>query len=277
MTDHKTIFSSLKKCNQVGKKLSSSGKYILIDGMMIGYQKPEMDETEAVGLGISFIEEKILNKMDAIPYIGIEIDGNLLYQTCQECEFIQFTIDKKFLYIEFKALEADDESNSFKEYAIEKGYKPKDIDIGLSSNFANDIDLYELYINYKKSYKPKMKTVIKSIDCRIIKDINDSKILKKCRKIIKQLEQSKFLGYKELQPEIFERLFTASQPIELKINIDDDKIYPIRLMKSVLNTATSKSTCEIRLLSCDDFSFLVIEITSSGFITCNVYRVINFN
>ena len=276
MTDHKTIFSSLKKCNQIGKKLSTSGKYILINGMMIGYQKPAMDETEAAGLSVSFIEDKILNKMDAIPYIGIEIDGNLLYQISQECEFIQFTIDDSFLHIEFKALEADNDSDSFKKFAIEKKYKPEDIDIGLATNFTNDIDLYELYINYKKSYKPEMKTVIKSIDCKIIKNIEDSKILKKSKKIIGQLENAKFLGYKELQPEIFERLFMSSQPIELKINIDDDKMYSIRLMKSVLNTATSKSTCEIRLLGHDDFSFLIIEITSGGFITCNIYKVINF-
>ena len=279
MSSQKDIFSSLKKCNQIGKKLSTSGKYILIDGMMIGYQKPKMDETEANGLGISFIENKLLSKMDGLPYIGVEIDGNELYQVYQDSEFIKFMIDSTYLYLEFKSTETEEESDGFKELALEKGFKESDIDIGLATNFdsTTDIDLYELYINYKKTYKPKTKVVTKTIKYRIIKNVEDCKILRKTRKVFKRIENAKFLGYKELQPEIFDKLFNATQPIEIKINNEiTNDVFILRLMKSVLNTATSKSNCEMRLLDCGEYSYLIVEIGISGFITCNIYRVVNY-
>ena len=77
MTDQKTLFSALKKCNQIGKKLSYDGTYIMVSGMMMGYTWQEMDETEARGLCVSFIESKLLNKLDALPYIGLKINGNM--------------------------------------------------------------------------------------------------------------------------------------------------------------------------------------------------------
>lgn len=278
MIDHKSIFSSLKKCNQIGKKLATDGKYILTNGMMIGYKKPDQDETEAVGLGVAFIENKILSKMDALPFMNIEIDGNLLYQTYQDCEFIKFSIDKDNLYIEFKATETEEEFVGFRELALKKGFKEDDINLGISTNFDKtvDIDLYELYINYKKTYKSKTKIVTKNIICKRIYKIGDSKILKKSKKIFTKLEKCNFLGYKELQSEIFDKLINATQPIEFKINLENNEIYSLRLMKSILNGATSKTNCEIRLLGNDDYSYLIVELDVSGFIICNIFRVIKF-
>ena len=60
MTDQKALFSALKKCNQIGKKLSYDGTYIMVSGMMMGYTWQDMDETEARGLCVSFIESKLL-------------------------------------------------------------------------------------------------------------------------------------------------------------------------------------------------------------------------
>lgn len=277
MIDDKTIFSTLKKCNQIGKKLSNNGVYLMVSGMMIGYSEQQMDETEAQGLGISFIENKLLSKLDAIPYIGLKIDGNQLYQYSQEYDFEKFSISNEYLNIEFKATEATDEdfNNDFKKDALKKGYNENSIDIGISNNFSNDIDLYEFYLNYKKTYKPKVKILTKSVKCKIID--YDNKILKKANSIISSLEKCTFLGYKELQPEIFDRMISSTQPVDMKIPIGDNKndSYPIRLMKSLFNTASTKSSCELRLVDADIYKYLIIEITNSGFITCMIYKVID--
>ena len=118
MTDQKALFSALKKCNQIGKKLSYDGTYIMVSGMMMGYTWQDMDETEARGLCVSFIESKLLNKLDALPYIGLKINGNELYSASQEYEFERFTINSDYLFIEFKATEATEASfnEDFKNY-----------------------------------------------------------------------------------------------------------------------------------------------------------------
>lgn len=275
---HKNIFSSLKKCNQIGKKLSSDGTYILTDGMMIGYTSQNQDEVEAVGLGISFIETKILSKMDALPYMNILIDGNLLYQTAQDGEFLQFSVDSKNVYIEFKTMETEEISVGFKLLALKKGFSEESIDSGLLTNFEkSDIDLYELYLNYKKNNKPKTKSVIKKLECPIINNFNKNKIIKKTNKVINEILKSKFIGYKELQPEIYDRLYNSTQPIEFKISSEnEDGTRVIRLMKSILSGGSSKSTCELRLFDSDDYSYLIIELTMSGFVVCNIYKVVNF-
>ena len=123
MLDQKTIFSNLKKCNQIGKKLSSDGIYILVSGMMIGYDDLPLDATEANSLSISFIESKILEKMDAIPYIGIMIDGNKLYQMASEFDFDRISIDSQYLNIEFIGYETSDSQviDDFRAAAKEKG------------------------------------------------------------------------------------------------------------------------------------------------------------
>lgn len=276
MTNHKDIFSALKKCNQIGKKLATNSKYILTNGMMIGYCKPAQEEHEAVGLGIAFIDNKILSKMDALPFMNIIIDGDELYQISQESEFLQFTVDNRNVYIEFKALETEEISDAFLEFASEKGFKEEDIQTGLLTNFEkSDIDLYELYLNYKKNNKPKTKTVIKRVECERIYRQDDCKILRKTIKVFKQLEKCNFLGYKELQPEIYEKLYNANQPIEFKINIDEE-VHIIRLMKSVLSGATAKTNCEIRLLGNDNKTYIIIELQMSGFIICNIFRIIDF-
>lgn len=275
MNNHKEIFSTLKKCNQIGKKLSKNGYYLLVSGMMIGYTFQDMDETEASSLSISFIENKLLDKLDALPYIGLIIPGNDLYQISQECEFNQFTIDKDNLYIEFTATETTDVSfnNDFKEVAIAQGFDANNIDIGLQSDFSNDIDLYELFINYKKTYKPKIQITTKSILCKIINDNN--KILKKSNSIIKNISNGEFLGYKELSTEVFERILMATQPIELNIQIKNNGQYTLRVMKSIFTTATTKSMCELRIIRSGDFDYLIVEISTAGFVTCNIYKVIN--
>lgn len=276
MTNHKDIFSALKKCNQIGKKLATNGKYILTDGMMIGYCKPAQEEHEAVGLGISFIDSKVLSKMDALPYMNIIIDGDELYQVSQESEFLQFTVDNNNVYIEFKAVETEEISDTFVEFAIEKGFKEEDIQSGLLTNFEkSDIDLYELYLNFKKNNKPKTKSIIKRVICKRVYKSDDCKILRKTKKVFKQLEQCKFLGYKELQPEIYEKLYNANQPLEFKINIDNET-HIIRLMKSVLNGGSAKSDCEIRIVGNEYSSYTIIELGVSGFIICNIFRIVDF-
>lgn len=274
--NNEEIFGALKKCNQIGKKLSLDGIYLLVSGMMIGHKFQDISEPEASGLGISFIESKILNKLGAIAYIGIKIDGNLLYQMSKEYEFKNFDIDDKYLNINFNATIATDESfnDDFKLAALERGFKDVEIDDGIASNFNNDIDLYEFYLKYKKVYKPSVKTTIKSLKCKIIKD--DEKILKKSNSVIDKLSTGKFIAYKTMSSEIIERILEASQPIEIKLESEEKKIYILRIMKSLFLTASSKSECEIRLIGNGDFNYLIIEIINSGFITCIVYKIINF-
>ena len=138
MTDQKALFSALKKCNQIGKKLSYDGTYIMVSGMMMGYTWQDMDETEARGLCVSFIESKLLNKLDALPYIGLKINGNELYSASQEYEFERFTINSDYLFIEFKATEATEASfnEDFKKYngKYHMVYK-RDIYVKSGSNF----------------------------------------------------------------------------------------------------------------------------------------------
>lgn len=280
MTDaiHKNIFSALKKCNQIGKKLSTSGLYILTDGMMIAYEDQNQDEVEAVGLGIAFIETKVMSKMDALPYMNILIDGNTLYQLSQDGEFLRFTTDSRNIYIEFKTVETEEVSDGFKSLALEKGFSEESIMSGLLTNFEkSDIDLYELYLKYKKENKTKTKSVVKKLECPIIHNLSKNKIIKKANKVINEICSSTFVGYKELQQEIYDRLYDASQPVEFKIVPDDENdVRVIRLMKSVLNGGSSKSNCELRLFDRDHYSYLIVELTVSGFVVCNIFKVVNF-
>ncbi len=271
--NHDEIFNALKKCNQIGKKLAT-GKYILVSGMMIGYDELDPLETEAYGLSVCFIENKLLSKMDAIPYIGIEIDGNELYQVSQECKFIKFTVDSSYLNIEFDMVTTTDSSfnDEFMNLAIDKGYDKDEIKTEINNMFANNIDLYELYLNFKKEYKPQTKNIIKTVRCKIIDKHNN--ILKKSKDIINDLKVSHFLGYKELRPEIIERILGSSQPINVQVDTENTK-FSIRIMKSLLVSATSKSNCEFRIFENNKFSYLVVEVSNSNFITCTIYKIIN--
>lgn len=278
MTNHKEIFTALKKCNQVGKKLASNGKYILTDGMMIAYKKPEQDETEANGLSVAFIDNKVMSKMDALPFMNIEIDGNLLYKISQEGEFIQFTADRNNLYIEYNAYELEDISDKFREFAMSKGFKEEEINLALETNFENntDIDLYELYLKYSKKNE-QVVTVSKTAAFKRIKKQEESKILKKCVKTLNKLNGCRFIGYEELSSEDMEKLVNSTQPIEFKIKSDDDnETYIIRLMKSILSGANAKAACELRLFNNGKHLYLIVEIGVSGFIICNLFRVVNF-
>ena len=75
--DQSSVYKTLLKINQVGKKMAPHSKYIISNGILIAYSKQAMGDTEANPISIGFIEDKLYKKIEGIgDNIGIKINGN---------------------------------------------------------------------------------------------------------------------------------------------------------------------------------------------------------
>lgn len=279
--DVKKCFNALKKCNEIGKKMTPCSKYILINGMIIAYQnifdKDDKDMYTAQGLNISFIDDKICKDLDALCYIPLLIDGIELYRISKEYEFNRFKIDDDFLYLIYRGLYTDAESfnDDFIKFAMGKGFNKSHIKNELSSNFNNDIDLYEIYINYKKTYKPKEIYKEFIIKCKIL--YKENTIINKSNEIIKDLLNCEYISKKELDCEIWQRILNSGKPVTLKFKENNNELFKIRLMKSLFKTATTSSKINIKLIKkSDNIYYAIINIINKGFQTNIIYKTIKY-
>jgi hypothetical protein len=246
---------------------------------MISYKEPDDDmDNDAIGLGVSFIEDSISDKLGILNYIPIEIDGTKLYQTDKEYTFNRFEIDDKYLYIIFDGLYADDSNfmGDFIDLALSEGYDKDLVYDSIQTNFLTNLNLYSFYIDYKKKYKPSKVHKEFIVKCKILNTNNN--ILNKSEEIINHMIESNKVFETELEHEVFEKIFTAEKPMLMDINLGHTN-YKLRLMKSIFKTSTAKSEAGIKIYDdCDNnlIYYLVTYIHNKGFITCNIYKTVCF-
>lgn len=281
--DLKKCFNAFKKCNEIGKKMTPSSEYVLINGMIIAYQntfdKDDKNNYVAYGVNISFIDKKICEDLDALCYIPILVNGTEVYRMNKEYEFNRFEIDDDNLYLIYRGLFTDNSSfnDNFIELAKSKGFHESYIKSEINSQFNNDIDLFELYLKYSKEYKPKKEYKEFKIKCEILKNEND--IIQKSNKVIKQLHKCKYVTEKDVDTEIFQRILNSGKPTVFKFKDDNNnEIFKVRLMKSLFKTASTSSKINIKLLKDEDndFYYLLLNIINKGFHTVIVYRAVNY-
>ena len=280
--DNKKCFTAFKKCNEIGKKMTPSSEYVLTNGMIIAYQnkfpKDDKDELSAYGVNISFIDNKICENLDALYYIPLLVNGSDVYRMNKEYKFDRFEVDNDYVYLIYKGLHADDSDfiNDFLELGESKGFHKSYIQSEINNNFNNDIDLYELYINYKKIYKPKERYKEFKLKCKILKEKNN--ILKKSDEIIEKLSNCKYISEKDMDSEIYQRIINSEKPtvFRFKDNKNND-IFRVRLMKSLFKTSTTSSKIHIKILKDDeDFYYILLNIINRGFHTVIIYKAINY-
>lgn len=281
--DVKKCFNALKKCNEIGKKMTQSSIYVLINGMIIAYQnkydKDDKNEYVAYGVNISFIGDKLCKDLDALCYIPVIINGTDFYRMTKEYQFNRFEIDDDYLYIIYRGLFTDDSNfnNDFIELAKSKGYHESYIQSEINNGFNNDIDLYEIYLNYKKTYKPKEQYKEFKIECKILKDSND--IIDKSNDIISELELCEYITEKDMDSEIYQKIMNSGRPTVFKFrDNNDNEIFKIRLMKSLFKTASTSSNINIKLLKNENnnFYYVLLNIINKEFHTVIIYRAVNY-
>lgn len=282
--DLKKCYTAFKKCNEIGKKMSPSSMYILVNGMMISYQdkfdEGDKEEYVAHGINISFIDEKICKDLDALCYIPLLINGTDVYRMNKEYDFDRFEINEDYLYLVYKGIVADesDFTNDFIDFAIDKGFNKEYVWNEIQSNFSNDIDLLEIYIKYKKQYKPKEKYKEFKIECEILKEEND--MIKKSNKIIKELLSSNIIAEKDIDDAIYQRVLIMEKPTTLKFrNDNDEEVFKLRVMKSLFRTGSTSSKTSIKICKNkddDNSYYILLNIINKGFHNVIVYRAINY-
>lgn len=279
--DIKKCFNALKKCNEIGKKMTQSSVYVLINGMIIAYQnkydKDDKNDYVAYGVNISFASDKICKDLDALCYIPLVINGIDFYRMNKEYQFNRFEINDDYLFIIYRGLFTNnsDFNNDFIQIAKSKGYHESYIQSEINNGFNNDIDLYEIYLKYKKTYKPKEEYKEFKIKCKILKKEND--IINKSNDIISKLKSCEYVSEKKIDPEIYKKIMNSGRPTVFKFRDDDDnEIFKIRLMKSLFKTASTTSNVNIKLLKNKEFYYILLNIINKEFHTVIIYKAINY-
>lgn len=270
--DNETIYKALKKCNNIGKKMGS-GSYILVDGILMAESFVEEDDTKSVPFSIAFLDDKTISQLDALSYIGLEIDGLKLYEYSNQYDFGGFTIGNDSIDIIFNTTYEDNKGyiNKFKDILRSKGYTDDQIAFHEFSMYKSDINVYEEYIKYKKNNKPEQIATTISLPMKIID--KDNYFLKNGNRIIDSLSNQNLLYEKELVSEVYNEILDSKSPMELSVG--DIKI---RLMKSVFVTGSTKSDASILLYDTPkkDILYMVIKITTSSITVCNIYKIHNY-
>ena len=269
--DKNNIFTALKKCNNIGKKLGS-GTYIIVDGMLISEGVDDENETASSPFAISFLDDKLIKQLDALAYIGLEVDGLKLYEYINNYEFDGFNVSDKYIYAIFNTTYVDDKGfiNDFNNILREKGYTEEQIGYHEFMMYSADINVYEEYIKYKKSNKPKEIHTHINLPLKVITEKHE--LLKKANNIIDELSTRELVGEKELLPEIYSKILESKSPVELDVG----DIH-LRLMKSLFVTGTTKSKVLIKKIFCSkNTRYLIIEIENSGITTCNIYKILKY-
>jgi len=235
-----------------------------------------------IGFSVTFIDDTILKNMEGLEHIPLFIDGSKFYQMNKEngSGFKRFEIDDDYVHLVYDAIELPEINLmlEFKAHALVLGFDADTINFGILSDFENDIDLYDAFIQFRNENKPVPRTIESKLSIPIIKE--DNPILKLSNELITKLKNTKrdLVQEKELSAEVLDRILAAEKPVVMGFEFGGNiGTYKIRLMKSLFKTATAKSPVDLKVVPCDDGIFYnIISVKNKNFYTCNVYRVINY-
>lgn len=276
------MYSALKKCNNIGKKLSLNSDYVICKGMILGYFTDPGDDTTAPGLdashiSVSFMDSTVLKNMGALAGIGLYINGDELYRYIQDYKFNSFMVDDDYVHVVYDRTCVDDSSflHDFKEHALNLGYNKDKINTSINCNFSDDIDLYDIYLKYKKSYVPTENTIQDHFRMKRLYDCDTNKIISKCNRVIDNLLECEYESEKDISDEVLSKILNSNMPMLMNFNIGNGNIFKLRLMKSLFKTASAKSSANIKILHYrDDIYYVIIAVSTSGFMTYHVYKTL---
>lgn len=277
LNDSNSIYKSLIKINQIGKKLAPHSHYILSNGCLLSHTKQEMADIIANPITIAFIDNKLLKGIDGLGNnIGILIDGDNLYKYSQEYEFenieiLENGININFIYYSVNSSTYDDD---FKKILKDKGFSDDDISLAAVNNYTSNMDIYDLYLKYKKTYEPKKEKTLISLFCEYAKTNNF--MYKKCEYAIDLLNNSNLLYDDDIIQEVLDIITDAKQPKVKTFNLNNGKEIKIRLMKSIFNPISAKSIAGIMILQYKNIYILVSRIIVSGITVFNIFRILDF-
>ena len=276
LENQESIYKSLLKVNQIGKKLSPNSLYILTNGVMISYYEQEMSDTEANHIGMAFLDNSLHKKLDGIgDNIGILIDGDKLYELSKNYDFDSISLTKHGININFiyYAVNESNYEERFKDILRAKKFSEDEILIASNNDYKNNIDIYDLYLKYKKENKPVEERSTISTTCKFI--TTDNYMYQKTHNIINEINNSELLYYDDIQEEILNLVLNSRHAITLKFPVEG-KDFKIRFMKSLFNPITSKSTSSILIYKNSNRYLLGIQINLTGMIVVKIYSIVNY-
>jgi len=275
--NQESIYKALLKANQIGKKLAPHSNYILSNGIMISHDEQEMSVTIANPISIGIIEKSLYKKLEGIgDKIGILICGNTLYKYSQEYEFgnIEITNDGIKVNFVYYSLNEDSYDKNFVKILLSKGFKADEISYAATTNYTSNMDMYDLFLDYKKNYEPvKEKTYI-SVLCEYVTE--DNYLFKKSEKAINLLNKSELVYEEDIIQDIFNIIFTAEQPVTRKFELNTGKQIKVRLMKSLFNPVSTKSSTGLSIYKYKDMYLLVSRADVTGVTVFNIYQILDF-
>ena len=277
--DQTSVYKTLLKINQVGKKMAPHSKYIISNGVLIAHSKQGMGDTEANPISIGFIEDKLYKKLEGLgDNIGIKINGNDLYKMSQEYDFesIDYCEDDECVKINFVYYSINNNTyeENFKDILRSKGFDDNDIERSAVLNYTNNMDMYDLFLNYKKTTEPQKEKTFISIICKFVKTNNFMN--KKSDTIIDELTNSELLYDEDIERDILDIIISNSQPVIRKLLLSNGDTIRVRFMKSIFSPIASKNNAGIKIYKSDDKYILVSSIELSGVTLFNIFQILKY-
>lgn len=276
LDNQETVYKTLIKINQIGKKLAGHSRYILSNGLMLSHTKQEMGDVEANPISIAIISDKLLNKLEGISdNIAIKIDGNLLYKYSQDYDFDSIEIREDLVLINFiyYSVSEDGYEKGFEDLLKKNGFSESDIELAKSSNYTTNMDMYDLLLEYKKSYTPIEEKTYISIECPFVKK---SFIINKANNIISEMDDSEVVYIEDLEGDLLEFVTSARQPVTRTCKLVNGEILRLRLMKSLFNPIASKHTAKIKVYQNSKRFILCSVVNIPDIIVFNIFQVIKY-
>ena len=275
--DETSVYKNLLKINQVGKKMAPHSKYIISNGVLLAYNKQAMGDTEANPVSIGFIDEKLYKKIEGIgDNIGIKINGDELYQFSKEYDFdsIEYDNEKYCLKINFVYYSINNNSyeEKFKDILRSKGFKDDEIETSSMLNYTNNMDMYDLYLNYKKTTEPQKEKTVITLNYKSV-DISNY-MFNKSNKVINTLSESELLYDEDIEREILDIIISNNQPVIRKLLLSNGETVKVRFMKSIFSPIASKNDAGIKIYKYEDKYILVSKINLSGVILFNIFQIL---
>lgn len=277
MIDDNTTYKALLKVNQIGKKISNNSKYILSNGIILGYSKQIMSDTEANPVSIGFIDKSILKNINDLGTgKGLLINGNTLYQYSKDYEFDSISEIDDGISINFIYYAVDDNAyiENFKDILRENKFSEDEIKRAEPSNFTINMDMYDLFLNYKKNCKPVQQKTIVSIELKYVYTYNF--MYKKAEEVINLLNNYNLVYKEDIEREILDIIIGNNQPVIRKFKLCNGEKIKIRLMKSIFSPIASKNNASISIYNDEDDYVLCAKSECTGVSLFNIYRILKY-
>lgn len=277
--DQTSVYKTLLKINQVGKKMAPHTKYIISNGILIAYNKQAMGDTEANPVSIGFVEDKLHKKLEGIgDSIGVKVNGDELYKMSQEYDFdsIEYCEDEQCLKVNFVYYSINNNSyeENFKNILRDKGFKDQDIETASMLNYTNNMDMYDLFLNYKKNVSPQKEKTFINVICKFVNV--DNFMIKKSDKIIDELNESELLYDEDIEREILDIIISTNQPVIRKLYLINDEVLRVRFMKSIFSPIASKNNAGIKIYKSNKRYILVSKIELAGVTLFNIFQILKY-